>query len=426
MPHETRVQSPLKAKSSLIFHVDLKRPKPGSAIIKSVRICIITESYPPHVNGVSNTARRAAHHARNAGHDVLVIAPSPQPAWIGRYTRIEGIDVYQVPALAVPGYSSFTASTVTYLSLRPIISRFNPDVIHAASPLWLGHAGTSAAKSLGIPIVAAYQTDIPAYVGRYGVDALRTLALAQLRRIHSRAHTNLVPSSVSAQQLSELGVGRLRMWGRGVDHANFSPARRAEGRAWWNRHGVGLGGRRIVGFVGRLAPEKQVEDLSVLLGGRHGLPAVDADVAVIGDGPARASVAAALPGAHMMGLQQAPTVGAAIAGLDVLVHTGPHETYCQVVQEGQSAGVPVVSVAAGGPLDLIEDGITGLLYEPGNLQQLQHHVEELLARPEWAAKIAEAGAEAVADRTWDAINDQLLGHWSTAASTGKRLKSWTV
>ena len=395
-----------------------------------MRICIITESYPPHVNGVSNTARRAAHHARDAGHDVLVIAPSSTPSWVARFTRIEGIDVYQVPALAVPGYNSFTASTVTNIALRPVISRFNPDVVHAASPMWLGHAGTSAAKSLGIPIVAAYQTDIPAYVSRYGVEALRTLALSQLRRIHSRAHTNLVPSSASAQQLSALGVGRLRMWGRGVDHANFSPARRAEGRAWWNSHGIGVGGRPIVGFVGRLAPEKQVEDLAVLLGARaHGgsgsRARLDADLAVIGDGPARSLVAAALPRAHMMGLQQSHTVGAAMAGLDVLVHTGPYETYCQVVQEGQAAGVPVVSVAAGGPLDLIEDGITGLLYEHGNLIGLRHHVEELLARPEWAAKIAQAGSEAVADRTWDAINDQLLGHWSTAASTGKRLKTWT-
>jgi phosphatidylinositol alpha 1,6-mannosyltransferase len=117
------------------------------------------------------------------------------------------------------------------------------------------------------------------------------------------------------------------------------------------------------------------------------------------------------------------------AGLDVFVHTGEHETFCQTIQEAQASGVATVGPAAGGPLDLIQPGETGLLFEPGQPGSLRDAVSFLLDNPDARASMAARGRRRVQTRTWPAVVDDLVdrhyaevlaAHHADADAAGRR------
>jgi phosphatidylinositol alpha 1,6-mannosyltransferase len=166
-----------------------------------------------------------------------------------------------------------------------------------------------------------------------------------------------------------------------------------------------------VGFIGRLAAEKQVEDLAVL-NDLHGIRLV-----VIGDGPERERLARRLPGAHFTGELSGTGLSRALASLDIVVHPGPYETFCQVAQEAMASGLPVVAVGAGGLLDLVDSSRTGWLYPPGDLRTLRAHVADLVG-DEWKRRaMGTAAHDKVRARTWPVVCDRLLGHYDEAASS---------
>ena len=201
---------------------------------------------------------------------------------------------------------------------------------------------------------------------------------------------------------------RVTLWPRGVDTVRFRPGRRDEAL----RRELAPNGELIVGYVGRLAPEKQVE----LLSGVCGLDGVR--VVVVGDGPSRSALGPALPGAVFLGRRTGDDLARVFASLDVFVHTGPFETFCQTVQEAMASGVPVVAPAAGGPLDLVAHGRTGLLVPPRDAAAVRDAVWSLAADPEMRASFGVAARAMVEGRTWAAVGDQLIGHYG-AVLTGR-------
>ena len=208
-----------------------------------------------------------------------------------------------------------------------------------------------------LPTVAVYQTDVPAYARVYRAGKLgEAAAWRWLRRIHNAADRTLAPSAASAASLREHGVQRVWLWGRGVDTERFDPARRSPRL----RHELAPGGEALVGYVGRLAPEKRVD----LLGQVAGLPGVR--LVIVGDGPAGAGLRRALPQATFLGPRHGTELATIYASLDVFVHSGACETFGQTLQEAAASGLPVVAPAAGGPLDLVDHGRTGYLVPPGD------------------------------------------------------------
>ncbi|HCU50899.1 MAG TPA: glycosyl transferase family 1, partial [Micromonosporaceae bacterium] len=164
----------------------------------------------------------------------------------------------------------------------------------------------------------------------------------------------------------------------------------------------------IVGYVGRLAREKKVE----LLAEAARLPGVR--LVIVGDGPTRAAMQRCMPQALFLGPKRGPELARFYASLDVFVHTGPYETFCQTVQEAMASGVPVVAPATGGPLDLVKPGVTGTLVPPGDAAAFANAVAELAADPQMRKEFGEAAYEAVAGRTWSALGDELIAHYRTA------------
>lgn len=323
-----------------------------------MRVAIITESYAPDVNGVANSVVRVCDHLVARGHQPLVIAPQP-----GRATRRLAVaasyPVLRLPSLPLPGYPNVRLALPSR-QIRQVLRQHRPDVVHLASPFVLGAWGSTIASELNLPIVAVYQTDVPGYAGVYGVGLGERIAWHWISRLHGRARLTLAPSSATASQLERHGIPGIARWARGVDTALFHPRRRSAKL----RKELAPNGEVIVGYIGRLAKEKCVDQLR----DAARLPGVR--VVVVGDGPMRRKVARALPTAAFLGACGGRDLARVYASLDVFVHTGPHETFCQTVQEAMSSGVPVVAPAAGGPLDLIEPGVTGFLYPPGDTEAL--------------------------------------------------------
>ncbi|MGW1067781.1 glycosyltransferase family 4 protein [Streptomyces aureus] len=383
-----------------------------------MRVVIVTESFPPDVNGVAHCALQTARHLVDRGHAPLVVAPATSPRFSaspdqGGTPAGNGPDalapcpVVRVPSIPLPGYPQVRVALPSR-RVAAAITEHRADIVHLASPFILGVRGMAAASRLGIPAVAVYQTDLAGYARTY-ISAGEATAWRRIRSVHAAADRTLAPSSAALGDLEAHGVPRVRLWARGVDTARFRPAHRDEAL----RRELAPNGELIVGYVGRLAPEKHVE----LLSGVCGLDGVR--VVVVGDGPSETTLRGALPGAVFLGRRTGHDLARIFASLDVFAHTGPFETFCQTVQEAMASGVPVIAPAAGGPLDLVDHGRTGLLVPPDDADALRDAVRTLAADPALRAAYGAAGHATVEGRTWAAVGDQLIGHYEDVLSARK-------
>ncbi|GAA2005530.1 GDSL-type esterase/lipase family protein [Microbacterium ulmi] len=364
-----------------------------------MRVAILAESFLPHLNGVTGSVLQILRHFEREGHETLVIAPRAGDV----DADLHGARPELLRSVPLPSYPQVRLVFARAARLSGILRAFRPDVVHLASPFLLGWQGVVASDALRVPSVAVYQTDVISYAEKYGMPGATSLVASHVARLHTRATLTLAPSGASLRQLQDLGVDRLRLWGRGVDAERFSPARRDE--SWRRRVGSG---EVVVGYVGRLAPEKQVEDLAAL----DGLAGVR--LVVIGDGPSRSELERALPHAEFTGQLSGDALGKAFASLDVFVHPGESETFGQTIQEALASGVPVVATGAGGPLDLVHSSVDGWLYRPGDLADLRARVADLAGDEAKRRAFGRAAREAVADRSWDAVCRRLVEHYEEA------------
>jgi phosphatidylinositol alpha 1,6-mannosyltransferase len=369
----------------------------------SMRVAIITESFPPDLNGVAHSVQRVAELLVDRGHEPLVVAPRPP-----RDAKDPGsfpYPVVRVPAVPLPGYPSFRLGLPSRRVSDEVI-RHRADVVHLASPVFLGAHGAAVARRLGLPVVAVFQTDLPSYARAYRLGrAGEAFAWRWLRGIHNGAARTLAGSTATATGLLGHSFENVWLWGRGVDTARFDPARRSE----QIRDRLAPGGELIVGYVGRLATEKRVE----LLAGITALNGVR--LVIVGGGPAEAYLRQHVPGALFLGERRGDELAAIFASLDVFVHSGPYETFGQTLQEAAASGLPVVASAAGGPLDLVDDGVTGYLVPPGDADAFTAAVARLAADPAMRRAFGAAGRRKVLGRTWGALTDELIGHYAAAA-----------
>ncbi|OBJ95794.1 alpha-mannosyltransferase [Mycobacterium sp. 1245499.0] len=368
-----------------------------------MRVAIVAESFLPEVNGVSNSVIRVLEHLRRTGHEALVIAPDTPPGQPRADRIYDGIRVHRVPSRMFPKVTSLPLGVPTPRLVK-VLRGFDPHVVHLASPALLGYGGLRAARWLGVPTVAVYQTDVPGFAASYGIPMTARAAWAWFRHLHGLADRTLAPSSVTMEALVAHRFPRVHRWARGVDVLRFAPSARSEAlRRQWSPLG-----KPIVGFVGRLAPEKHVERLA-------GLAASDAvQLVIVGDGVDRAKLQSAMPAAVFTGALYGDELAAAYASMDVFVHPGEHETFCQVVQEALASGLPVIAPDAGGPRDLVTPWRTGLLlavneFEPRLSDAVAHLIAE---RPRYAL----AARRSVVGRSWPVICDELLGHYEAVLS----------
>jgi len=306
-----------------------------------VRIAIVTESFLPTLNGVTTSVCRVLDCLRDTGHEAVVVAPHPAP---GSYRGFPVRTVTSVPVRQFP-------VGLPTGEIEDVLARFAPDVVHLASPFVVGARGLAAAQRLNLPTVAVYQTDIAAYARQHGRGpagrAAATAAWRWIRRLHAQADRTLAPSTAALEDLRAHGIPRTALWGRGVDTSLFHPGWREDAGCRALRRALAPDGQTLLGYVGRLAPEKEVERLAALAS----LP--ETRLVVVGEGPsregvhrtlARAASGHGLPPAFL-GRREGDDLARAYAALDVFVHTGTRETFGQTLQEAAATALPVVAPA---------------------------------------------------------------------------------
>lgn len=362
-----------------------------------MRVAIVTESFLPTVNGVTNSVVKILDHLAERGHEAMVLCPTA-----GAPAEYRGFPVHEMATL---GVRDFPVGLPT-LSMQRLIDAFAPDIVHAASPFLLGGQALGIARKRGIPSIAVFQTDVAGYSGRHRLGLMRDATWAALRYIHGLADRTLAPSSASIADLAAARIERVHHWGRGVDVDGFHPRHRdhPDVRAARRR----ARGRCIVGYVGRLAPEKQVERLDAL----RCVPGLE--LVVVGEGPSEESVRSSLRGMRVRytGRLTGEALARAYASFDIFVHTGTEETFGQTLQEAHATGLPVVAPRAGGPIDLVDEGVTGMLFDPdGGPAPLRDAVALLASDATLRARMGEAGRRRVLGRSWSTVCDQLLEHY---------------
>lgn len=400
-----------------------------------MRVAIVTESFLPSLNGVTTSVCKVLEGLRRRGHEALVIAPkSPRTPGTNRAVgpspdRYAGFEVRTVTSVPVRQFRVGLPPA----DLEDVIERFAPDVLHAASPFVLGVGALSAARYLEVPSIAVYQTDMPSYIRQHSGhpvlgDLTSRAAWRWVRHIHRHAGLTLAPSAAAMADLRAHRVPRVRLWGRGVDADLFHPQRRGTAAVRALRARLAPGGETIIGYVGRLAPEKELHRLAEL----SDLPGVR--LVLVGDGPSRTALRSTLPGAAFLGQLQGEDLADAYAGFDIFVHTGTTETFGQTLQEAAAAGLPVIAPRRGGPIDLVEDEVTGLLFDPDTHGALRAAVVRMLpdagAGPpgtsgtllaqEFRERCGVSGRTRVRSRSWDGLVDQLIGHYAEAVSLTSR------
>ena len=361
----------------------------------SLRVAVVTESFLPQVNGVTNSVLRVLETLAAKGHDALVIAPDSAEA----PTTYAGFRVKRVPSLAVKG---LLPVGFPQRFMEPLIEGFNPDVIHLASPFFLGKYATRIAQRLNIPTLSIYQTDVAGFARHYGLSIAHSQLTNWVANIHKQTDRTLAPSTWSCEQLKSSGVDNVSLWQRGVDSVKFNPAKRStELRESFTAQSQN---KIVVGYVGRLANEKRIEDLAPL----HNRD--DVQLVIVGDGPARQKLERALPRALFVGYQSGEDLAAHYASFDIFVHTGKHETFCQSIQESLASGVPVIAPHSGGPLDLVQHGRTGFLLDTSNASDLIAAFE-LLSDAHTRLLMGITARESVMHRTWEKVNSELINHY---------------
>lgn len=382
-----------------------------------MRVAVVSESFLPTLNGVTTSVCRVLEYLRDHGHDAMVISPSA-----GAPSQFAGFDVHQVPAIA---YRQFPVGLPSP-QVQRLLDDFAPDVVHAASPFLLGAQAIAAAARRNVASVAIFQTDVAGYARRNGLGAATGLAWRLVRWVHEGADLTLAPSTASLRDLENAGIERIERWGRGVDLETYHPRNRTGSRAVALHNLLSPNGEVVVGYAGRIAPEKQLERLAAL----RGLPGVR--FAIVGEGPSMPAVRRALRGMPVvyLGTLTGADLAAAYASFDLFVHPGTEETFGQTIQEAHASGLPVVAPRAGGPIDLVSVGTNGFLFEPDDNPSLRRFVSVLASDETLRLRMGEAGRRAVLDRSWESICGELIGHYertitlrATTAKTRKLSRS---
>lgn len=326
-----------------------------------MRVGIVTETYPPEINGVALTVHGLAEGLAAAGHDVEVV----RPRQAGGADAAVGDDLagqVLVRGMGLPRYPGLRFGLPAPRLLARRWSRQRPDAVYIATEGPLGWSALRIARRLGIPAATGFHTRFDAYAAHYGVAFLTPLVLRHLRRFHRRAAATLVPTRALADELQQLGVDNARVLHRAVDTDLYHPARRdPDLREAW---GVAPE-QPVLLYVGRIAAEKNLP-LAVDLFRAFARQRPDARFVWVGDGPERAALAAANPDFLFAGMRRDADLARHYASADAFVFPSLSETFGNVVLEALASGLPVVAYDEGAAHAFVQNGHNGWLAPSGD------------------------------------------------------------
>jgi phosphatidylinositol alpha 1,6-mannosyltransferase len=364
-----------------------------------MKVVYFTESLLPHVDGVSRTLAQLFAFLEGEGVDFRVhspFVPGPEVGWSGR--------VHRVPYVRFPLYRDYRVSIPFTPRVWRELAEWAPDLVHVVSPTPMASRAARWAARRGVPVVSSFHTHFVSYFRYYGVPWMEGLGWRMLRRFYARCERVYAPSRSIVAELAEHDIRNTELWSRGIDLARFGPEHRSRELRTLARADDET---PVLLMVSRLVKEKDMADLVGMegelrrRGSRHRL-------VLVGDGPMRAELEAALPDAFFAGHQDGEALARWYASGDVFVFPSTTETFGNVVAEAQASGLPTVVVDRGGPPDQVEPGETGWIARPNDPVDLADRVEGLLRDAHLRRRMGRAAREAARERDWAAINGRLL------------------
>lgn len=367
-----------------------------------MKVAIVSESFLPVFNGVANSVVKVLETLKANGHEAIVVAPTTSG------DEYLGFKTYSVPSIQLFQFSLGVPNPV----VTKLLDEFQPDLLHVASPVLLGSQALAWAERNLVPSVAIFQTDIAAYADRYGFKFLRPVVDKLMASFHMSATLNLAPTEEVKQYLTKLQVPNVELWGRGVELSLYNPNLRLNKKVSELRNELAPNGEKIIGYVGRLAAEKQVDRFAEL---RNIQGTV---IVLVGDGPERGKLESMFAGTNVkfVGKKSGQELADHYACFDIFVHFGAEETFGQTIQEAQASGCAVIAPKSGGPKFLIESGVSGYLIENEDKKGFRNTVGSLLEDNLLRARVAEGGRRSVLDKSWEANNSKLLEYYMRAIS----------
>jgi glycosyltransferase involved in cell wall biosynthesis len=367
--------------------------RPPASAARTCSIAVVTETYPPEVNGVALTVARSVEYLREQGHRVEVVRPRQ------RDEAPSADEEHLVPGIALPLYPGVQLGLPVLQRLRRRWRVRRPQLVHIATEGPLGWAALRVARELGITVTSDYRTQFHRYSAHYGAGWLEGLIDGYLRRFHNRAATTFVSTDALRHELAARGYRNLVTVGRGVDTALYSPAKRDPRlRAAW---GVGDDDLAVL-HVGRLAPEKNLylaAQAYEAIRARH----PRARMIWVGDGPARGRLQRKYPEHRYCGVMRSTALAAHYASADLFLFPSETETFGNVTLEALASGLALVAYDYGAAAQHARDGRHARLVAIGDANAFVNAAVELADSPALRARLRAAAPLAVEPLEWTRV-----------------------
>jgi len=369
-------------------------------------VCVVTETFPPEINGVALTLAHLVSGLRARGHAVSVVRPRRRGLDPAGEPRDPSLTL--VPGLALPGYRGLRMGLPSGARLRACWHRRPPDVVYVATQGPLGWAAVRAARRLGLPVLGGFHTNFHRYARHYHAGWVEQLVARYLRRFHNRASGTVAPTEDLRDQLERAGYRNVSVLGRGVDGRLFSPSRRSASlRRTWGASAADP----VALCVGRVAPEKNVR-LAIAAYRAIQAAVPSCRFVVVGDGPARAALERANPDLFFTGMLTGEPLAAHYASADLFLFPSETETFGNVTLEALASGLPVVAYDYAAARVHVTPGRTGILAPRGDARAFVEAAVGLAVSPERLRRMREHVRASVSHLHWDHVVERfesLLG-----------------
>lgn len=369
-----------------------------------MRIAFFTETFLPATDGVVTRLRHTIEELLGMGDEMLVIAPKYGEG-PGSY---EGVPIHRVSSVPFPPYPQIKLAPINP-GVGTALRRFGPELIHAVNPFVLGRGAPFYSRRLDVPLVASYHTNIAAYARFYGLGLFDRATRWYTRKLHNKAAINLCTSEATLRYLAGEGVERLHLWPQGIDARRFHPDKFS--KDWRVRLTNGQPAERLLLYVGRLGHEKNIGNLRVVLGKVPGVR-----LALVGDGPARRDLEReyANTRAVFIGALHGEELAAAFASADAFLFPSTTETLGIAMIEALASGLPVIAARTGPTGEVVDDGETGLLYDPNSDAALVAAVRRIVSDDGLRARMGRKARASAERRDWGSSTRTLRGYYEQA------------
>jgi glycosyltransferase involved in cell wall biosynthesis len=362
-----------------------------------VKLAIVTETFPPEINGVAMTFGVIASELGRRGHSVAVYRP-----WRRDLPAATAMPDYrQVPmaGLPIPGYPLLRMGLPAGTKLRRIWTADRPDLVHVATEGPLGLSAIKAARALGIPVTSSFHTNFHAYTRHYKISLLRSTALGWLRYVHNLTQRTFVPTADLCLELAALGFENVAVLSRGVDTRQFRPERRSQAlRSDWNA----APDDPVVIHVGRMAAEKNYPLLfRAYAAMKRANPRCRFVLA--GEGPLKRSLMRDHPECVFAGFFSRDEIGRYYASADIYVHASLTETFGNVLTEAMASGLAAAGFDYAAARIFVKDGVSGLTAPCGDPEALIAAAVRLATDPVLRGRLRTEGRAAVEAQSWETV-----------------------